>query len=129
MPEKKIDYQVFTWGPCVVKMKMTDEFYKVLWEESEASKTEDLLYQHRLAGIIQKEYKLRKLEKVEAFISDMVRIYDTIWDRWRNSDKKSVNKYFIVVDVTCYQPLKVTTDGFKIKLISSSSINCFSGLT
>ena len=79
MPEKgKIDYQVLTWGPCVVKMKMTDEFYKVLWEESEASKTEDLLYQHRLAGIIQKEYKLRKLEKVESFISDMVKIYDNV---------------------------------------------------
>ena len=93
--KKEIPYQVLTWGPCVAKMKITEDFYKVLLEECEASQTEDLLYQHRLAGIIQKEYKLRKLEKVESFISDMVKIYDTIWDRWRNNDKKSVNKYLI----------------------------------
>ena len=101
--KKEIPYQVLTWGPCVAKMKITEDFYKVLLEECEASQTEDLLYQHRLAGIIQKEYKLRNLEKVQPFISDIVRIYDSIWDKWRNSDTKSVNRYLIKAVWVNYQ--------------------------
>ena len=46
----KIEYSIFTWGPCVAKMKMTDKFYEALMKEAEASKTEAQLYQHRLAG-------------------------------------------------------------------------------
>ena len=56
MDDKKqnIQYSVLTWGPCVVKMKMTDDFHKILLKESEAAKNIKNLYQHRLAGIIQK---------------------------------------------------------------------------
>jgi len=91
----KISYQVLTWGPCVVKMKMTDEFHKLLTDEAEASKTEENLYQKRLAGIIKQEYQFRDLNKVQPFIGDMVKIYDTIWDKWRNNDKTSANTYLI----------------------------------
>ena len=41
MDDKKkanIAYNVLTWGPCVVKMKMTDDFHKILIKESEAAK-------------------------------------------------------------------------------------------
>ena len=91
----KITYQVLTLGPCVVKMKMTDAFHKTLMEEADASQTESQLYQHRLAGIIKKEYELKDYTKVQPFISDIVRIYDHIWDKWRNADKPSKNQYLI----------------------------------
>ena len=64
-------------------------------KEAEASKTEAQLYQHRLAGIIKKEYELKDYTKVQPFISDIVRIYDHIWDKWRNVDKPSTNQYLI----------------------------------
>jgi len=95
MPNNKIDYQVLTWGPCVVKMKMNDEFHKTLVEEAEANKKEENLYHNRLAGIIKEEYRFKDLNKVQPFIGDMVKIYDTIWDRWRNNDKTSGNTYLI----------------------------------
>ena len=91
----KITYSIFTWGPCVAKMKMTDKFHKTLMEEADASQTESQLYQHRLAGIIKKEYELKDYTKVQPFISDIVRIYDHIWDKWRNADKPSNNQYLI----------------------------------
>ena len=90
-----INYSVLTWGPCVVKMKMTDVFHKTLTEVADASQTESQLYQHRLAGIIKKEYELKDYAKVQPFISDIVRIYDHIWDKWRNADKPSKNQYLI----------------------------------
>jgi len=91
----KITYSILTWGPCVAKMKMTDAFHKALMEEADASQTESQLYQHRLAGIIKKEYELKDYTKVQPFISDIVRIYDHIWDKWRNADKPSKNQYLI----------------------------------
>ena len=91
----KVEYSIFTWGPCVAKMKMTDKFYEALMKEAEASKTEGQLYQHRLAGIIKKEYQLKDYKKVQPFISDIVRIYGHIWDKWRNVDKPSSDQYLI----------------------------------
>ena len=91
----KINYQILTWGPCVLKLKITDEFFELLKKESEASVKKELSYNHRLAGIIQKEYKLRDLKILQPFMKDIVNIYDQVWDKWRNSDKPSKNKYLV----------------------------------
>ena len=99
----KIDYQILTWGPCVLKLKITDEFFELLKKESEASVKEELSYTHRLAGIIQKEYKLRDLKIIQPFMKDLVNIYDQVWDKWRNSDKPSKNKYLIKAMWVNYQ--------------------------
>ena len=93
--QDSITYSVLTWGPCVVKMKMTDAFHKTLMEEADASQTESQLYQDKLAGIIKKEYELKDYTKIQPFISDIVRIYDHVWDKWRNVDKPSSNQYLI----------------------------------
>ena len=95
MEKDKIEYQVLTWGPCVAKLKITDEFFKVLTEEANASVKEELSYNDRLAGIIQKEYKFRDLAKVQPYLNEIVNVYDQIWDKWRNSDKPSKNSYLI----------------------------------
>ena len=94
MPNK-IEYQVLTWGPCVAKLKITDEFFKVLTEEANASVKEELSYNHRLAGIIQKEYKFRDLSKVQPYLNEIVNVYDQIWDKWRNSSKPTSHTYLI----------------------------------
>ena len=99
----KINYQILTWGPCVLKLKITDEFFELLKKESEASVKEELSYTHRLAGIIQKEYKLRDLKILQPFMKDIVNIYDQVWDKWRNSDKPSKNKYLIKAMWVNYQ--------------------------
>ena len=48
----KISVNSLNWGPCVVKLKILDNFKKVLLNE--AMKTE-IDFQHRLAGQIKKE--------------------------------------------------------------------------
>ena len=48
-------YQLLSWGPCVAKLKITDEFKNLLLKEGEASSTKEYDYQTRLAGILQKE--------------------------------------------------------------------------
>lgn len=92
---QQISYQVLTWGPCVAKMKITDSFYDLLVKEAEASKVEELNYQHRLAGVIKKEFKFRNLEILMPYMGDLVRLYDGIWDKWRNAEKPSAHKYLV----------------------------------
>ena len=74
----KIAYQVLTWGPCVVKLKITDEFFKVLTEECTASVKEENLYQHRLAGIIKKEYQIKDLTRVQPYINEFIEHFGLI---------------------------------------------------
>ena len=99
----KINYQILTWGPCVLKLKITDDFFELLKKESDASVKKELSYNHRLAGIIQKEYKLRDLNILQPYMQDLVNIYDQVWDKWRNADEPSKNKYLIKTMWVNYQ--------------------------
>jgi len=59
MPGKKATYGIFNWGPCVLKIKISEEFHKLLLKEANESRKEENLYQEKLAGIIKEEYKFR----------------------------------------------------------------------
>ena len=45
----QIQVQMFNWGPCVVKVKITDEFKKLLLTEARKNKLD---YTDKLAGIV-----------------------------------------------------------------------------
>ena len=53
----KITVNTFNWGPCVIKLRIQDDFKKVLLEE--AKKTEED-FRHRLAGQIEKNVGIMK---------------------------------------------------------------------
>ena len=40
-------------------------------------------------------FKKRVMEGEDPFMKDVVNIYDQVWDKWRNSDKPSKNKYLV----------------------------------
>ena len=64
MTDKKqeISYGVFTWGPCIVHLKISEDFHKLLLEEAKASRVKELDYSNKLAGVIKEEYMFRKKE-------------------------------------------------------------------
>ena len=37
MENQKVNIQVFNWGPCVVRMKITEVFKKLLLDEGKVS--------------------------------------------------------------------------------------------
>ena len=52
MSEKiRLDYQMFRWGPLLVKFKIHDDMRKKFLEEAEASSKD---YEKNLAGVITK---------------------------------------------------------------------------
>ena len=73
--QKKVDVSVFNWGPCVVKMKIMDEFKKLLFTEG-AKNTKD--FTTRLAGIIEKKQAtVKKQNKKLCLIYLIILVYTT----------------------------------------------------
>ena len=57
---KKVDKQIpvttYNWGPCLIKLKIEEEYRKLFLEESK-NNTED--YRNKLAGIIDHEDRIQ----------------------------------------------------------------------
>ena len=55
MPDKdktQIEVHTYNWGPCLIKVKILDEFRKILLEEA---KNTEIDFKDKLAGQIAKE--------------------------------------------------------------------------
>ena len=75
MPDKKeknpqIEVRTFNWGPCVIKLRIQDDFKKALLDEIKKSSES---YIDKLAGQIEKEigYTEESREKLIPFLSDI----------------------------------------------------------
>ena len=71
MTEEKmqaIQYNLFRWGPCLVKLKISEENRKLFLSEGRASLES---YEKRLAGILKKEVQFRDYKNFEKFFSEV----------------------------------------------------------
>ena len=72
----EIKYAVFSWGPCVVKLKISEDFRKRLLTEGEESRKEELKFTTKLAGVIKEEYAYRQKEIFLPEVSQCLGVYD-----------------------------------------------------
>ena len=81
--DTKISVHTYNWGPCIIKLKILDDFKNVLLEE--AKKTE-LDFQQRLAGQIAKErgYNEEQRNKIVPYLSPYLGVYDEAFQRFQN---------------------------------------------
>jgi hypothetical protein len=91
----KFEYQLLSWGPCVCKLKITDEFKNLLLKEGEASSIKEHDYQHRLAGIIQKEFKFRDYNVLLPYVDEFLKMYTKIFEQWKNQKFKHAPQYLL----------------------------------
>tara|TARA_R100001510_G_C7570830_1_gene147297 strand:+ start:85 stop:753 length:669 start_codon:yes stop_codon:yes gene_type:complete len=86
---EKIDVSTFNWGPCVIKLKIIDEFKKLLLEEGKKSKID---FKDKLAGIIEDEKGFNEEAKKQAvpYMSQYLGIYDQMYQKYvlKPYDKK-----------------------------------------
>ena len=85
----QIEVRTFNWGPCVIKLKIQDDFKKVLLDEIKKSKED---YRHKLAGQIEKEigYTQESRDKVIPYLAPYLGIYDQMFQKYQAKlyDKK-----------------------------------------
>ena len=86
MTEKKkiaIQYQLFRWGPCLVKLSISKENQELLLKEAKASKTD---FETRLAGIVTKQVAFRDYKMFEELFSKIFELYADALQKWTGDD-------------------------------------------
>ena len=78
---KKVSIQIYNWGPCVVRMKISDDFKKLLLDEGDKNKTD---YTTKLAGILDKEigYNDESKSKIVPMLSEYLGVYNRAYERY-----------------------------------------------
>tara|TARA_R110002020_G_scaffold58626_1_gene160824 strand:+ start:1005 stop:1688 length:684 start_codon:yes stop_codon:yes gene_type:complete len=92
MTDNKVQYGVFQWGPCVMQIKISEEFRKLLLEESAKARKQANDYRSKLAGIIKEEYSFENKEKFLPWISQCLGIYDEAFQKFKNVRYKPEDK-------------------------------------
>ena len=88
-------YSVLNWGPCVMRIQITDEFHQLLLKEGEASRVEAQGIQSKLAGIMKEEYSFRNKELLMPYMAECIGIYDEARIRWSNKKPTQQPQYNI----------------------------------
>ena len=81
----KIEVSTYNWGPCVVKVKILDDFKKILLEEAKKNEED---YASKLAGQIRKEtgYSEESRGKIIPYLSPYLGVYDVAFQRYQNKE-------------------------------------------
>ena len=90
----KINIQIFNWGPCVVRMKISDKFKNLLLKEGDKSKID---MTDRLAGILDKEigYDEKQKNKILPHLSQCLGVYDQAYERYTNKQYEKRPEYIL----------------------------------
>ena len=91
---QKINIQIFNWGPCVVRMKISDQFKKLLLDEAKGNKED---YTKKLAGILDKEtgYDEQSKAKILPHLSQCLGIYDQAFEQYTNKKYDKLPEYIL----------------------------------
>ena len=98
----QIQVQMFNWGPCVVKVKITDEFKKLLLTEARKNKLD---YTDKLAGILDKEtgYGDESKTLIVPEISRYLGVYDQMFEKFINKPYEKRPHYIMTALWINYQ--------------------------
>jgi len=91
---EQIPISIFNWGPCVVKLKVKDEFKKLLLDEAKSNKDD---YTTKLAGILDKEtgYTDQSKNKILPTLSQYIGVYDQAYQRYVNKPYDKLTEYVL----------------------------------
>lgn len=95
MSDDKVTYNVLNWGPCVVQVKVSDDFKNKLLAGADSARAKKLNYQDKLAGIIKEEYAYEKKEDYLPEIAQCLGIYDVAFQRWKSDPYEKKPEYLL----------------------------------
>ena len=98
----QIQVQMFNWGPCVVKVKITDDFKKLLLNEARKNKLD---FTDKLAGILDNEtgYSDESKTLIVPEISKYLGVYDQMFEKFINKPYKKKPHYIMTALWINYQ--------------------------
>ena len=95
--EKKVEikYQVLQWGPCIVHLKISEEFQQKLLKGAEEARKENKDFRDNLAGIIKEEYAYENRADYVDEISQFLTVYDEAYQKFKNEKYKVKPEYLL----------------------------------
>jgi uncharacterized protein (TIGR02466 family) len=93
--DNKVTYGVLNWGPCVMQVKISEDFKNKLLIGAEDARKKNLNYQDKLAGIIKEEYSYEKKEEYLPEIAQILGIYDVAFQKWKQDPYKVKPEYLL----------------------------------
>ena len=92
--DDKINVATYNWGPCVIKMKIRDDFKKLLFDEAARNKQS---YENKLAGQLYKEigYDQKSKDVIAPELAKYLGVYDQMFQRYQNKTYDKPPKYAI----------------------------------
>ena len=91
----EVKYGVFSWGPCIVQLKISEDFRKKLLSEAEESRKEELKFTTKLAGVIKEEYAYRQKEIFLPEVSQVLGVYDQAFQKFKNKPYDQKPEYLL----------------------------------
>ena len=94
MLDEKINVATYNWGPCVIKLKIKDNFKKLLLDEAKKNKKS---YENKLAGQLYKEmgYEQKSKDIIAPELAKYLGVYDQMFQKYQNKKYDKRPKYAI----------------------------------
>jgi len=91
----EVKYQVLQWGPCIVHLKISEDFQKKLLKGGEESRKKKKDFRPHLAGIIKEEYAYENRKDYVDEIAQFLTVYDAAYQKWKNEKYKIKPEYIL----------------------------------
>ena len=91
----EVKYQVLQWGPCIVHLKISEEFQQKLLKGAEEAKKQKKDFRSNLAGIIKEEYAYENRKDYVDEIAQFLTVYDLAYQKWKSEEYKVKPEYIL----------------------------------
>jgi len=91
----EVKYQVLQWGPCIVHLKISEDFQKKLLKGGEEARKKNKDFRSNLAGIIKEEYAYEDRKEYVDEIAQFLTVYDAAYQKWKNEEYKVKPEYIL----------------------------------
>ena len=91
----EVKYQVLQWGPCIVHLRISEDFQKKLLSGAEEARKNKKDYRHMLAGIIKEEYAYEDRSQYVDEIAQFLGVYDLAYQKWKSEEYKQKPEYLL----------------------------------
>ena len=91
----EVKYQVLQWGPCVVHLKISEDFQQKLLKGAEEAKKKNKDFRDNLAGIIKEEYAYENRIDYVDEIAQFLTVYDAAYQKFKNEKYKIKPEYML----------------------------------
>ena len=91
----EVKYKVLQWGPCIVHLKISEEFQQKLLKGAEEARKQKKDFRSNLAGIIKEEYSYENKADYVDEIAQFLTVYDEAYQKFKNEKYKVKPEYLL----------------------------------